>query len=46
MRKFDYDFGRELMREKPEDFTEEQLTFYWSDEDYKEFQEELKEYQK
>ncbi len=29
---------------KPDDFTEEELTFYWSDEEYKEFLEELKEY--
>ena len=32
------------MRDKPEDFTEEDLTFRWSDEDYREFLEELKEY--
>lgn len=44
LRRFNYDFGEELMRERPEDFTEEELTFYWSDEDYKEFLEELKEY--
>ena len=46
LKHFEYDFGRELMTEKAEEFTEEQLTFYWSDEDYKEFLEELKEYQK
>lgn len=44
--RFGYDYGKELMRERPEEFTEDQLTFYWSDEDYKEFLEELKEYQK
>ncbi|MBE6069753.1 MAG: hypothetical protein E7211_18985 [Clostridium lundense] len=44
LRRFNYDFGKELMRERPEDFTEEELTFYWSDEEYKEFLEELKEY--
>ena len=33
------------MRDKPEDYTEEELTFYWSEEDYREFLEELKEYQ-
>ena len=46
LRRFEYDFGPELMTEKADEFTEEQLTFYWSDEDYKEFLEELKEYQK
>ena len=44
LKRFGYDFGKELMRVKPEDFTEEELTFYWSDEEYKEFLEELKEY--
>ena len=44
LRRFDYDIGEELMRDKPEDFTEEDLTFRWSDEDYREFLEELKEY--
>ena len=44
LKRFGYDFGKELMREKPDDFTEEELTFYWSDEEYKEFLEELKEY--
>ena len=46
LKRFEYDFGPELMTEKADEFTEEQLTFYWSDEDYKEFLEELKEYQK
>ncbi|MBQ6416290.1 MAG: DJ-1/PfpI family protein [Butyrivibrio sp.] len=46
LKRFDFDYGPELMRERPEDFTEEQLTFRWSDEDYQEFLEELKEYQK
>ena len=44
LRKFDYDTGEEFLRERPEDFTEEELTFRWSDEDYREFLEELKEY--
>ena len=44
LRRFVYDIGEELMRDKPEDFTEEDLTFRWSDEDYREFLEELKEY--
>ena len=32
------------MRDTPDEFTEEELTFCWSDEDYQEFLEELKEY--
>lgn len=46
LRRFDYNIGENLMREKPEDFTEEELTFYWPEADYQEFLEELKEYQK
>lgn len=46
LKHFEYDFGTELMTEKAADFSEEQLTFYWSDEDYQEFLEELKDYQK
>ena len=45
LHRFDYDIGSNFMREKPEDYTEEELTFYWSEEDYREFLEELKEYQ-
>lgn len=41
LRRFEYDFGKNLMRDKPEDFTEEELTFYWSDDDYQEFLVEL-----
>ena len=44
LRKFGYDIGDNFMRYKPEDYTEEQLTFYWSDDEYKEFLDELKEY--
>ncbi len=44
LRRFEYDIGDHFMREKPEDFTDEELTFYWSDADYKEFLEELKAY--
>lgn len=40
-----YDIGNEFMKESAADFTEEELTFYWSDEEYQEFLEELKEYQ-
>ena len=46
LKRFEYDYGPELMTEKSDEFTEEQLTFYWSDEDYKEFREELKDYEK
>ena len=42
--RFGYDIGTNFMRYKPEEYTEEDLTFYWSEEDYKEFLEELKEY--
>ena len=43
--RFDFDIGNSFMRDKPEDYTEEELTFYWSEEDFREFLEELKEYQ-
>ncbi len=46
LKRFEYDYGPELMTEKSDEFTEEQLTFYWSDEDYREFLEELKDYEK
>lgn len=45
LHRFDYDIGNNFMRDKPEDYTEDELTFYWSKEDYNEFLEELKEYQ-
>lgn len=45
LHRFDYYIGNNFMRDKPEDYTEEELTFYWSEEDYREFLEELKEYQ-
>ena len=44
LRKLDYDIGEEFMRDRPEDFSEEDLTFRWPDEDYREFLEELKPY--
>ena len=44
LRRFGYDIGTHFMRDTPEEYTEEDLTFYWSDDDYKEFLEELKEY--
>ena len=43
--RFDYDIGENFMREKPEDFSEDELTFYWSEEEYAEFLDELSEYQ-
>lgn len=44
LRRFGYDIGNDFMRDRPEDFTEEELTFYWSDDDYQEFLGELKDY--
>ncbi len=44
LRRFGYEIDSSFMRDTPEEFTEEELTFYWSDEDYKEFLEELKAY--
>lgn len=44
LRRFGYDIGDSFMRDRPEEYTEEELTFYWSDDDYREFLEELKEY--
>ena len=44
LRKLDYDIGEEFMRDRPEDYSEADLTFRWSDEDYREFLEELKPY--
>lgn len=43
LRRFGHDIGN-FLRVKPEDYSEEELTFYWSDDDYKEFLEELKKY--
>ena len=45
LRRFEYDIGNDFMRDKPDDYTAEELTFYWSEEDYREFLDELKEYQ-
>lgn len=44
LQRFNYDIGNNFMLDKPEDYTEKELTFYWSEEDYREFLEELKEY--
>lgn len=45
LRRFGYDIGTDFMRDKPEDYSEEELTFYWSADEYQEFLEELKEWQ-
>ena len=39
--RFGYDAGERFMRDTPEEYTQEDLTFYWSDEDYREFLQEL-----
>ncbi|MBE6899817.1 MAG: hypothetical protein E7479_04030 [Ruminococcaceae bacterium] len=44
--RFGYDVGENFMLDKPADFSEDELTFYWSEENYSEFLEELKEYEK
>lgn len=44
LRRFGYDIGDSFMRDTPDEYTEEELTFYWSDNDYQEFLEELKAY--
>lgn len=44
LRRFGYDIGSRFMRDAPDEYTEEELTFYWSDSDYQEFLEELKVY--
>ena len=44
LKRFGYDIGNSFMRDTPDEYTEEELTFYWSDNDYREFLEELKEY--
>lgn len=46
LKRFGYDIGERFMQGKPEEYTEEELTFYWSEEDYQEFLEELKPYLK
>lgn len=44
LKKFGYDIGDNFMRDTPNEYTEEELTFYWPDNDYQEFLEELKAY--
>lgn len=44
LKRFGYDIGNNFMRDTPAEFTEEELTFYWSEDEYQEFLDELKEY--
>lgn len=44
LRRFDYDIGENFMLDKPEHYSEEELEFYWMEEEYREFLEELKEF--
>lgn len=44
LKRFGYDIGESFVRDLPDEYTEEDLTFYWSDNDYREFLEELKAY--
>ena len=44
LRKLDYDIGDEFMRDRPDEYSEEELTFRWTEEEYREFLEELKPY--
>ena len=44
LKRFGYDISNNFMRDIPNEYTEKDLTFYWSDSDYQEFLEELKVY--
>lgn len=44
LKRFNYDIGNNFMRDNPAEYTEDELTFYWSEDDYREFLDELKEY--
>ena len=44
LKRFGYDIDSSFMRDTPNEYTEEDLTFYWTDEEYQEFLEELKAY--
>lgn len=44
LNRFDFHVDNKFMRDDPADYTEAQLTFYWSENDYQEFLDELKEY--
>lgn len=45
LKRLGYDVGRDFMSRTNVQYTEEELTFYWTDEDYKDFLEELKEFE-
>ncbi|MDE5746717.1 MAG: DJ-1/PfpI family protein [Acetatifactor sp.] len=34
LKRFDYDIGKNFMRYAPEEFSEDELTFYWSEDEY------------
>jgi len=44
LKRFSYDAGTDFMRGEPAQYTQEELTFYWSEDEYREFLEELKAY--
>lgn len=46
LHKLNYDVGNNFMSTDGYEFTEEDLTFYWTDDEYNEFLEELKEFTK
>ena len=46
LHRFGFDTGKSFMRAEPEDFTEAALTFYWTEDEYREFLEEWKSYGK
>ena len=46
LHKLGYDIGNNFMSTVGCEYTEDELTFYWTDEEYKEFLEELKEFSK
>lgn len=44
LKRFGYDIGASFMRDSPAEFTEDELTFYWSEDEYREFLDELNGY--
>lgn len=46
LRRLGFDTGKSFMRAEPENFTEDDLTFYWTEDEYREFLEEWREYEK
>lgn len=46
LNKLGYDVGEHFMNEVGSEYTESELTFYWTDEEFNEFLEELKEFSK